>query len=78
MTIFGFAGSRGASYGIWEIWRGSIVRVELISCKHIVFAIFPIFWAHLTVAEVTYRWMDENGNPVLTAMTAVREKPSNR
>ena len=66
MTIFGFAVSRGAGYRIREIWRGSIVRAGLISYKHIAFAIFPIFWGHFAVPEVTYRWTDENGNPVLS------------
>ena len=66
MTIFGFAASRGAGYRIREMWRGFTVRAGLISYKHVAFAIIPIFWSHFAVAEVTYRWTDENGNPVLS------------
>jgi hypothetical protein len=66
MTTFGFAVNRGAGYRIQEIWRGSSARAGLISYKHIVFAIFPISWGHFAVAEVTYRWTDENGTAVLS------------
>ena len=66
MTIFCFAVNRGAGYRIREIWRGAIVRPGLISYKQIAFAIFPIVWGHFAVAAVTYRWTDENGNPVLS------------